>query len=236
MSSVNSNPPEERHKKLAKAASTGNEKAIRKLVLESTWTSQLDRDTLRRALQSIAAYGYLSLSEFLIEHGAEVNRKRESELSALYRAAEEGRTEVVKLLLKEGAETEATDRYGRSALHRAALKGFTDIVRLLLNANANPNARDREGRTPLIHIAAERSRNWSEDVIGLLLRTEAEEATMEATDNTKRTPLLWATAMGKYELSQLLLSGKYGKKADVMGTQLHKPRPYFYVFANQIRA
>jgi len=229
MSSVNSNPPEERHKQLAKAASTGNERAIRKLVLESTWTSQLDRDTLRRALQSIAAYGYLDLSEFLIEHGAEVNRKRESELSALYRAAENGRTELVKLLLKKGAETEAQDRYGRSALHLAALKGFTDIVRLLLNADADPNARDREGRTPLIHIAAARSGSWSEDVVGLLLQKEAKEATMEATDNTKRTPLQWAIAMGDYGLAQLLLSGKFGKKANVMGKQLHKPRPYLRV-------
>jgi ankyrin repeat protein len=214
MSSVNSNPPEERHKNLIKAASTGNEKTIRELVLESTWTSPLDQDILRRALQSIAAYGYLPLSKFLIEHGAQVNRKRDNELSALFRAAENGRTEVVKLLLKEGAETGATDRYGRSALHLAALKGFTDIVRLLLNENTNPDARDRERRTPLIHLAAEKSSNWNEEVVALLLHKGAD---IEARDNTKRTPLQWAIATGDDVLSRLLLSGRFAKKADVMG-------------------
>ena len=228
MSSVNSNPPEERHKQLARAAATGNEKTIRQLVLESTWTSQIDQDTLRRALQSIAAYGYLPLSKFLIEHGADVNRKRDNEVSALFRAAENGRTEVVKLLLKEGAETGATDRYGRSALHLTALKGFTDIVRLLLNAKANPDARDRERRTPLIHLAAEKSSNWNEEVVALLLQKGAD---IEATDNAKRTPLQWAIATGQYELSQLLLSGRFAKKADVMGELLHISSLY-YEFTN----
>jgi len=219
MSSISSNPPEERHKRLAKAAASGDEKTIRQLVQESAWTSQLDRDTLRRALGSIAAYGYLPLSEFLIQHGAEVNRKRDNEVSALFRAAENGRTEVVRLLLKEGAEPGATDRYGRTALHVAALKGFTDIVRLLLNGNANTDARDREGRTPLIHLAAEKSSNWNEEVVALLLQ---KGANIEATDDTKRTPLQWAIATGVFGLSQLLLSGRFGKRADVMGNPLHK--------------
>jgi len=244
MSSVGSNPPEERHKQLAKAASSGQEKKIRELIEGGKWVSQLDRDTLRRALQSIAAWGNLSISTFLIQHGAEVNKRRDHEISALFRAAENGRTDVVKMLLQHGADTSTTDRYGRTALHLASIRGYIDVAKELLKAKANVDARDRDGQTPLVHLIAgpyeyadtnadsktlpsarrpgiqSQRRFWTREEKGPLDEAMAELllqhlANIEAQDNTKRTPLQWAIATGKIGMAKLLLSGNFAKKADV---------------------
>lgn len=243
-SSIGSNPPEERHKQLAKAAAGGHEKRVRQLVEDAKWTSQLDRDTLRRALQSIAAWGNLSLSRFLVLNGAGVNRRRDNEVSALFRAAENGRTEVVQLLLGHGADTSATDRYGRTALHLAVLRGYVDVVKALLKAKADVDARDKEGRTPLIHLIAAQyeyadtatdpkalplSRRPGEQSTRRVWKKEEKEpldeemvaillrngANIEAQDDTKRTLLQWTVATGKIELAKVLLSGRFAKKADV---------------------
>lgn len=244
MSSVGSNPPEERHKQLAKAAAGGHEQRIRQLVEDAKWTSQLDRDTLRRALQSVASWGLTDLSRFLILHGANVNRRRDNEVPALFRAAENGRTEVVKLLLGHQADTSATDRYGRTALHLAALRGYVDVAKALLTSKANVDARDRTGQTPLIYLIASQyeyaednsdpkalplsrrpgeqlqRRVWTKEEKGpldeeMIALLLQYGASIETQDDTRRTPLQWAIATGKIELARSLLSGKFAKKADV---------------------
>jgi hypothetical protein len=87
MSSVGSNAPDPRHIALLQASVGGKEARIRELLGEGTWHTQLDKDTLRQALQRVAALGHLPLARLLIERGAEVNVRRENEISALFRYA-----------------------------------------------------------------------------------------------------------------------------------------------------
>ena len=68
----------------------------------------------------------------LLEKGAEINSKDESDRTALMEAAYWGRAEVVKLLLEKGASVDAKDKDGRTALIDAAGAGHTQIVEMLL--------------------------------------------------------------------------------------------------------
>jgi ankyrin repeat protein len=208
MSSVGSSVPDQRHLSLIQASAGGNEQKVRQILEDSVWHSQMDRDALRQSLQRVAARGNFALAKFLVEKGADVNTRRENEISALFKACEGGHEKVAQLLLDHGATTEARDRDGRTALYKPAMRGHLSIVRLLLEKKADSNSRDKEGRTVLVHLAAEKPGKWKRDMIELLLNY----ADIEAKDDTRRTTLIWAAATGKPELVDLLLSGEH--KAD----------------------
>jgi ankyrin repeat protein len=209
MSSIGSNAPEPRHLLIIQASAAGKETTVRQLLSESAWNSSMDRDALRQSLQRCAARGNVPLCSFLIDKGAEVDARRESEVAALFRAAENGHVAVARLLLDRGASTElGRDRYGRTGLFPAALKGFVDVVALLLERGASVNARDKEERTVLVHFMAEKTNANSkrgEEILKLLLDNGAD---VEARDTSKRTALIWASATGKVDMVRLLLEGK----------------------------
>jgi ankyrin repeat protein len=208
MSSVGSSVPDQRHLSLIQASAGGNEQKVRQIIEETAWHSQMDRDALRQSLQRVAARGNFALAKFLVEKGADVNIRRENEISALFKACEGGHERLAQLLLDNDAKTEVRDRDGRTALYKPAMRGHVGICRLLLDSKADPDSQDKEGRTVLVHLAAEKPGRWRKDMIELLLRY----ADIEAKDDTRRTALIWAAATGKLELVDLLLSGE--KKAD----------------------
>jgi ankyrin repeat protein len=211
MSSVGSAGPTQRHKELLQAAAAGREDLVRQLVSDSQWQSPMERDALRQALQRVAARGNVSFARFLIENGAEVNSRKDSEVASLFRAAENGHARTVQLLLENGANIDAVDRYGRTSLFPAALKGYIEVVKLLLEAGAKVNARDKElKRTVLIHLAAERLFQWNEAMCVLLLEKGAD---VEAKDASHKNPLIWAAATGKVEMVRLLVEGRSAPRA-----------------------
>ncbi|CAG2165700.1 unnamed protein product [Oppiella nova] len=79
----------------------------------------------------ICAYKkHLSIAEYLISIGAQVNRKSFKGNTALHDCAESGSLEIMKLLLMNGAVMD-TDSYGMSPLKAAALSGHSQIVDLI---------------------------------------------------------------------------------------------------------
>jgi ankyrin repeat protein len=213
MSSVGSvAAPDNQHiKRLILACSAGKEAEVRAIVSEvGDWTSPLNRDALRHGLQRVAARGNVNLSQFLLEHGSEIDARRETEVAAIFRAAENGHVKITRMLVERTAYLEAKDRYGKTAIFPAASKGYIEVLKLLVGAGANINARDKEGKTVLIHLASEKLFRWNETICQYLLDMDAD---IEAMDITKRTALTWAADYGKYEMVKLLLEGK--KKANV---------------------
>jgi ankyrin repeat protein len=145
------------------------------------------------------------MTTLLLDSGAEVNPRKDSEVGAIFRAAEKGHKTTVKLLLDRKASAEARDKYGRTSIFPAAVLGYSEVLKLLLEREADINARDKENRTVLIHMAAEKLFKWNSSIFQYLLDMGAD---VEARDNAKRTALIWAADSGKTEMVKILLEGK----------------------------
>ncbi|KAI0403886.1 hypothetical protein F4802DRAFT_274543 [Xylaria palmicola] len=203
--SVASSQPDPRHLRIIAASAQANEARVRDILAEEPpWTSSTDLDALRQALQKVAARGKLSIVRALIEHGADVNPKRDSEIPALVKAAEGGNVAVVSALLAHNADPNARNRLGQTALFVAAIKGHDKVIEALIAGHADVNAKDKEGRSPLLYLASERSTKakWTTATLGLLRRHGAD---VEVRDQIGRTPLLWAATNCNIELAKFLL-------------------------------
>ncbi|KAI1130000.1 hypothetical protein F5Y10DRAFT_138615 [Nemania abortiva] len=232
--SVASSQPDQRHLRIIAASAQANEARVRDILAEEPpWTtSSADLDALRQALQKVAARGKLSIVRLLIEHGADVNPKRDAEIPALVKAAESGNVAVVAELLAHNADPNARNRLGQTALFVAAIKGHDKVVEKLVDHRADINAQDKEGRSPLLYLASEKisekaaektsekttekktdkkpektsekktKAKWTAATLRLLHQHGAD---LEVRDQIGRTPLLWAATNSNLELARFLL-------------------------------
>uniref|UniRef100_A0A087XWQ3 Arf-GAP with coiled-coil, ANK repeat and PH domain-containing protein n=1 Tax=Poecilia formosa TaxID=48698 RepID=A0A087XWQ3_POEFO len=99
----------------------------------------------RTALIGAAIGGSLLACEFLLQNGANVNRRDLRGRGALHAAATAGHTGQVCLLLKRGANQYAVDEKGQDPLAIAMETTNADIVTLLRMARMNEEMRDSEG-------------------------------------------------------------------------------------------
>lgn len=99
--------------------------------------------------------GQLEALKYLLEHGANPNRKARDGRTALTAAALAGRTAYVSVLLDAGANPDTIADHGDSALFIAVRSRRTAIVKLLLDHNADYSDTDITGRT-LLDLAEER--------------------------------------------------------------------------------
>lgn len=83
-----------------------------------------------------ATRGHREVAELLLDHGARINNRDHSKLSALHVAISGVHKEVVSLLLDRSARVEVKDSNGDTPLNRAIQVGSKDIVRLLLEHGA----------------------------------------------------------------------------------------------------
>ncbi|CAK7199457.1 hypothetical protein SEUCBS139899_002137 [Sporothrix eucalyptigena] len=212
MASVASSAPDPRHLQLIAASAQANETRVREVLAEEpSWTTRHDRDALRQALQKVAARGNLAVTKLLLENGADVEPRRESEMPALFKAAEGGHVRVVHELLQHNANPNVAvrSRLGQTALFPACFRGHNEVVTLLLTHGANVGIRDKEGRTPLLYLASEKEKvKWTMETLRLLL--DRGGANPEVRDNIGRTPLLWAATNGNLQLVEALLNGSLG--------------------------
>ncbi|KAJ3578622.1 hypothetical protein NPX13_g1949 [Xylaria arbuscula] len=206
--SVASSQPDPRHLRIIAASAQANEARVRDILSEEpSWVSSTDLDALRQALQKVAARGKLSIVRLLLEHGADVNPKQETEVPALVKAAEAGNVSVVSELLAHHADPNARNRSGQTALFIAAIKGHNKVVEALASGRADVNAKDKEGRSPLLYLASEKKTKakWTIETLRLLHRHGAD---LEVRDHIGRTPLLWAATNSNIELARFLLENK----------------------------
>lgn len=102
------------------------------------------------ALHLAASGGDVSMAEFLLTRGAEVNPQWEGE-TPLHWASYDGRYEIVRCLLAHGADPNLTDGQGMTPLAWAAKvdHGNVRVLEALLDANADASIASESGRTPL---------------------------------------------------------------------------------------
>ena len=119
-------------------------------------------------LEGAAFHGHWRLCEFLLEHGADVNRTDpatgETALhAALCKPNRPAYDLVVRVLLAAGASPDSPTTpgvetgsfmrdcrtHGETPLHRAAAFGSEAVIRMLLDAGATRDAKDAHGDSPL---------------------------------------------------------------------------------------
>jgi ankyrin repeat protein len=86
---------------------------------------------------------------WLIDHGAEVERRGSAEFTPLMMAADRGLLEIADLLIRRGADVNATTVIDNNdtALTIAARRGNEEAVRFLLERGADARHVDRWGQT-----------------------------------------------------------------------------------------
>lgn len=189
---------------------------LRALIDEARVKNQLQAHHLRISLMRSCLKNKIGATRYLLSEGAPPNEAPGNLASTLLRSVERDHITIVQLLLQHGADPESKDKKGRSCLHMAAWKGHWNILGLLIKNGANLNARDNRGRNVLHNLAADKTMNWGDSVVELLLK---ENIDIEGQDENKRTPLIWACAEGKRRLAEQLLTRPRGS-ADINATEI----------------
>ena len=95
------------------------------------------------------------VARLLLEHGADVNTRRNGRWTPLHIASWSGKLEIVQVLIDHSAEVDAVDDFGKTPLHFVSQgkyesqKDGVRIAQLLLDHGADVNAKSRAGTTPL---------------------------------------------------------------------------------------
>lgn len=99
--------------------------------------AQIKPDTATHNLWRIAESDDFEQLEQVLAHGADVNARNSSGVTALMVAAYHGRLRMVRALIEHGAELNEIDKDGFTAVMLADHSGHQDVVRTLVACGAN---------------------------------------------------------------------------------------------------
>ena len=139
----------------------------------------------------------------LIKGGANLNVKRDNDLTPVLDAALHGKLESLQILQSAGAA------FTNDLVYASAL-GQLDIVKERLKGGADVNARNESGRTPLAAAAA----NGHLAVVNVLLEHGANVNSDGKDGNVTKSALIFAAQRGRIEVVKALLDKKAGLEAD----------------------
>jgi ankyrin repeat protein len=105
------------------------------------------------ALHVACLFGEIEIAEYLLSHGAIVNRHADNaskatplHIAACYRD-EAVAARLLRLLLQNGAELNARQDGGLTALHHAVARGSVKLSEVLIQAGADPFLKDDHKRS-----------------------------------------------------------------------------------------
>jgi ankyrin repeat protein len=155
----------------------------------------------------------ISVTELLIDYGADVNARNSSQMTPLMTALEMRRELVATTLLHQSRiDISLADQMGRTALHIASEQNMFRVVDLLLDKSAAANCRDSLGETPLSYVLRRENKSASaEQVIKSLLSHGADPSIGRHT--SRATPLHTAAA-GNMVTELALLSNAAAERCD----------------------
>lgn len=210
----------------------------------------------RTALHHACFEGKTDVVVFLLDQGAEINRKETKyDLTPLHMAAWKGQAEVIRVLLDRGADLNARERDNETALFYAAASDSVESVALLLSRGADlKDDKSRVGNS-VLWLAVERGRypvakfllekgadpKYKKEHGDTMLHSAAWRGTPEmihllvdaglapnALDETGWTPLMMAVNGGNLEGAKALL--KRGADPDLHGED--RPLPLVMAIKN----
>ena len=106
-------------------------------------------------LISASGYGYLSIVNEMIEHGAKIDVRRKDGAHAAFMAAQKGHLEILQLLVNEDPSVAHLKGFeGKTCLYAAALGGHLNIVKYLASLpDIDVNCEDEYGEVPILAAA-----------------------------------------------------------------------------------
>ena len=122
---------------LADVAKRGDLEAVGRLLESGVDVDTEDNKHHATALMWAAHEGHPDIVRLLIEHGAEINKRKATSETALWFAAQKGQLEAMKVLVQHGADVNIIDREDGSALDIARNNGHLEIVDYLRQAGAD---------------------------------------------------------------------------------------------------
>ncbi len=143
--------------------------------------------------------------------GAVIGVKADVRNTPLSKAAQDGHTEAVKVLLEKGAAPNMRGYAGKTALFWAVERGYGDVVNLLLDHGADPNISNTAGQTPLMQAAKDGNMDLVRALVGRHADINALEGddglpgTLDVSDGTGMTPLMFAVVGGHIAVAKFLL-------------------------------
>lgn len=156
-----------------------------------------------------------SMTQFFIEHGADIYDLNANGDSALLLAVKKNNLDLVKLLIAKGARVNEKSMYS-SPLLEACAAGNDEAAALLLEAGAKPDTADWR-RVAAIHKAAQSGR------VELIRRLLAKGVDKNQRDIGRMTPLHYAARSGNPEAVRTLIKAGALVKAEASDgkTPLH---------------
>jgi ankyrin repeat protein len=176
------------------------------LLLQSGVSVSAHNFAKREPIHIAARLGQMSMIEYLVSQGADVNAEmidgRTPLLEVVSGMEEEarqiGRVQLVQALLALGADPSQGDVSGRTPLHWACFYSHDKMIKALIAANADVKAADDEGVTP-IHLMCLRGS------LEFVTTLKDRGADASAPDAHMRTPLHYAARAGAGQVCQYLV-------------------------------
>lgn len=109
------------------------------------------------ALWAASTGGHLDIVEYLVAHGANVNKPTLTQSTPLRGASFHGHIKVMEFLLHRGADINTPNCIGQSPLCIAAMRGQLDAVKFLVNKGADKHQKTINGYS-VVHLAATKGR------------------------------------------------------------------------------
>ena len=140
--------PESRNDKLLEAASEGQSRLVRGLLISGA--SPEHRNAAgNQSLHLAAKQGHNAVISVLLDYDADINSRGAADYTALMYAASAGHHNTVRLLIEAGANMDLKERKGLTALMLATLQHNLTIASELVTWGADTTIKDNKGNTPL---------------------------------------------------------------------------------------
>lgn len=112
--------------------------------------AKAEEDDNNTALHYAARHGHRRMCRFLLNQGADVNKRTTArKMTSLHEAAAAGHDGAAIFLLEKQANPNAQNDEGNTPLHLAAAMGHINVVRALVSKDADVTSVNRDGRTAL---------------------------------------------------------------------------------------
>jgi len=158
----------------------------------------------------------------LIDGGAEVDLKNNSEMTALSWAVHDERFKTVKILVDAGADINVENEAKENPILFAAAKGNIDEAKFLLDHGADPNSQSVDKYTPLGWVGS----GDNEAIVALFLSYGADTS---ITDKMDMTPLENAEEYGDNEnIVAMLKDAERGRRPTIGDVIKLLPPPEVY--------
>ena len=199
------NYPKNFEPNIFKACQKGDLESLKYLIEKCDFDINSSNESNQSLLHLATNSGNLTMIEYLISKGENIEIKDNNESTPLLYACKMYNRPIVEYLISKGANIGAKDKSGNFTIHIAAQNGQLEIVQYLIEKqNVDKDMKGYKETTPL-HLASQKGHL---PIVEYLI---SKDANIEAKDELGRTPLYYACENNQQSIIEFLIS----KDADI---------------------